>query len=49
MDGGADDDDGLIDFDGGMGMEDSAFGDAMHGMDTNTPLSGLGEGEQDGV
>jgi hypothetical protein len=48
MDGGADDDDGLIDFDGGMGMEESAFGDAMHGMDTNTPLSGLGQ-EQDGV
>lgn len=27
-------DDGLIDFDGGgMGMDDSAFGDALHGMD----------------
>ena len=37
-------DDGLIDFDGGMGMDDSAFGDAMHGMDTNTPMSGQGDG-----
>lgn len=27
------DDDGLIDFDGGVGMEDSAFGDALHGME----------------
>lgn len=35
-------DDGLIDFDGGMGMEDSAFGDALHGMDT--PAAGQ-EGE----
>nr|POE93563.1 swi/snf and rsc complexes subunit ssr4 [Quercus suber] len=26
-------DDGLIDFDGGVGLEDSAFGDALHGMD----------------
>ena len=29
-------DDGLIDFEaGGLGMEDSAFGDALHGMDTS--------------
>lgn len=27
------DDGGLIDFEGGMGLEDSAFGDALHGMD----------------
>ena len=40
-----DDDDALLDFDGGMGMEDSAFGDAMHGMDTHTPM-GPGEGEE---
>ncbi|KAK4498307.1 hypothetical protein PRZ48_010965 [Zasmidium cellare] len=41
-------DDGLIDFDGGgMGMDDSAFGDALHGMDApdgsgdgNTPATG---------
>ena len=26
-------DDGLIDFEGGMGMDDSAFGDALHGME----------------
>ena len=51
MDDGAGDD-GLIDFDGGMGMEDSAFGDALHGMDTHTPIMGLEgggeEGEQEG-
>jgi hypothetical protein len=41
MDGEASDD-GLLDFDGGMGMEDSAFGDAMHGMDTHTPMGGEG-------
>lgn len=36
-------DDGLIDFDGGgMGMDDSAFGDALHGMDD--PESGSGNG-----
>ena len=35
------DDDGLIDFDGGgIGMEDSAFGDALHGMDSRTPGDG---------
>lgn len=39
-------DDGLIDFDGGgMGMEESAFGDALHGMDTDTPF---GHHEQGG-
>ena len=41
MDNGAGDD-GLIDFDGGMGMEDSAFDDALHGM------GGEGEGEEQG-
>lgn len=46
--GGEGGDDGLIDFDGGMGMENSAFGDAMHGMDTGTPMSGHGNGGGNG-
>ena len=32
-------DESLLDFDG-MGMDDSAFGDAMHGMDERTPGDG---------
>ncbi|EME42719.1 hypothetical protein DOTSEDRAFT_54997 [Dothistroma septosporum NZE10] len=44
-------DDGLIDFEGGgMGMDDSAFGDALHGMDDDpgtgtggTPATGGGQ------
>lgn len=44
-------DDGLIDFEGGgMGMDDSAFGDALHGMDDgagsgngSTPATGGGQ------
>lgn len=38
-------DDGLIDFDGGIGMEDSAFGDALHGMDMPGDDHGEAEGE----
>ena len=38
--------DGLIDFDGGMGMEDSAFGDALHGMDL--PGGDQGDGDDAG-
>lgn len=34
-------DDGLIDFVGGVGMDDSAFGDALHGMDTPGDQEGL--------
>ncbi|WPH00483.1 swi/snf and rsc complexes subunit ssr4 [Acrodontium crateriforme] len=34
-------DDGLIDFEGGMGMDDSAFGDALHGMEDD---EGAGNG-----
>nr|POF14962.1 swi/snf and rsc complexes subunit ssr4 [Quercus suber] len=33
--------DGLIDFDGGLGLEDSAFGDALHGMESS---DGPGDG-----
>lgn len=39
--GDGDGDDGLIDFDGGVGMNDSAFGDALHGMDTPGDQEGL--------